>query len=99
MREGFRFGAIALPEFGLFGICFGFLLAGLLANLPAPAFAGEQLIVNLASTAARKVRRARESGSASRSQIQQQWTANEFAFERAIATYEELIDEIVRELK
>jgi len=88
-----------LLELLLFGICLGFLLAGLLANLPSPAGAGDQPTVSLASAAARVLRRVRRGGSASPSAIQKRWAANEFAFERAIEAYEELIDGIAERMK
>ena len=82
----------------MFGICLGFLLAGLLANLPSPAGAGDQPTVSLAA-AARVLRRVRRGGSASPSAIQKRWAASEFAFERAIEAYEELIDGIAERMK
>ena len=81
----------------MFGICLGFLLAGLLATLPSPAGSGDQPTVS--SAAARVFRRVRWGGSASRSAIQERWAANEFAFERAIEAYEELIDGIAERMK
>jgi len=98
IRTEFRYAA-TLVEFVLFCICFGFLLAGLLATLPFPAIAGNRPTVSFASAAARFLQRARRGGSASRSAIQKQWSANEFAFERAIEAYEELLDRIAERVK
>ena len=78
----------------MLGIRLGSLLAGLLAALPSPAIAGNQPTASFAASAARFLHRARRGGSASRSAIQERWAANEFAFERAIGIYEELIDGI-----
>jgi len=83
----------------LFALCFGFLLARLLAALPRPAVAGDQLTASFALAAARHLRRSRQRASASRSAIQNRWAANEFAFDRAIGIYEELIDGIAERKK
>ena len=95
----FRTAPTPLLESPLFGICLGFLLAGLLTTLPFPAGAGDQPTASFASAAARVLRRVRRGGSASRSAIQKRWAANEFAFERAIEAYEELIDGIAERMK
>jgi len=82
----------------LFAICFGFPLAGLLANLAPPAVAGIQPTVRWISTAA-DFHRVRRDMHAPESAIEKQWAANEFAFGRAIEAYEELIDSVLGRLR
>jgi hypothetical protein len=79
-------------EIALFSFCLALLLAGLVFALPIPFAKDDRLPVNLDSAAAAMFRRMRVHGVASDSAIEAQWTANEFAFERAVEAYEELID-------
>lgn len=71
---------------------FGFFLTGILCALSLPFFAISLLIATFCavpvalSAPFRKRKRSGDSG------IRKAWRSNEFAFERAIEAYEELID-------
>jgi len=99
MRTPLRTAASPLPESLLFDLCLGFLLAGVLAAILYRAVPPRQFVASFAAAAARVFRRARQGGSASRSAIQERWAANEFAFDRAIQAYEELIDGIAERMR
>ena len=67
-------------------------LAGLLITLSLPLLAVSLLIASLSTAVIVVVPKLRKRWRTVRSDLRNQWTANEFQFERAIKEYEDLID-------
>jgi hypothetical protein len=71
---------------------FGFALTGLLCALSLPLIAFSMLIAGACSATVALGTPFREGQRIRKSEIEKKWRSNEFAFERAIEAYEELID-------
>lgn len=72
---------------------FGFALTGILCALSLPLIAVSLLIAGACTATFALGSPGRERQRTRESEIEKKWQANEFAFERAIEAYEELIDE------
>lgn len=71
---------------------FGFVLTGILCALSLPLIALSLLIAGACTATFALGAPFRERQRTRESEIEKKWQANEFAFERAIESYEELID-------
>ncbi len=71
---------------------FGFALTGLLCALSLPLIAFSMLIAGAFSATVALGTPYRDERRTRKSEIEKKWRSNEFAFERAIEAYEELID-------
>lgn len=71
---------------------FGFALTGILCALSLPLIAVSLLIAGAATLTVALGSPLRERQRIRASEIEKKWQSNEFAFERAIESYEELID-------
>ncbi|MGO9322966.1 MAG: hypothetical protein ACLP07_00265 [Terracidiphilus sp.] len=71
---------------------FGFALTGILCALSLPLIAVSLLIAAVCTATVALGSPLRERQRTRKSEIEKKWQSNEFAFERAIESYEELID-------
>ena len=71
---------------------FGFALTGILCALSLPFIAVSMLIAGACTATVALGSPLRERQRIRESEIEKKWQSNEFAFERAIEAYEELID-------
>jgi hypothetical protein len=83
----------------LFRSWIGFALAGLSIALSRSWHALSRFGIEFGSAGIGLMPGLDSPNQAERSNYPQQWTADEFAFERAIESYESLIDEMVRQRK
>jgi hypothetical protein len=70
----------------------GFALTGLLCALSLPLIAVSMMIAGACTATVALGTPLRERQRIRKSEIEKKWHSNEFAFERAIEAYEELID-------